>query len=383
MAPAASRWQALLVAQWQRQPTSALCQALRPVAALHGALAAARRSAYRHGLLAAHRLPVPVLVVGNLVAGGAGKTPVVLHLLQALQAQGWQVGVVARGHGGSASGARRVDHDTPAALVGDEPLLVHLRGGVPVAVGRRRVDAARLLLQAQPQLSLLVADDGLQHLALARNAQVIVWDARGAGNGLLLPAGPLREPMAPHAPPRSVVLYSAGEPSTPWPGWRARRSLRGLLPLADWWAGSTDWQPLAALLNRPLWAAAGIAQPHAFFDMLTAQGLAVQPLPLPDHHGYAQLPWPAGATDVVLTEKDAVKLPPQRLAGQATRVWVAALDCQPEPGFIDAVSQLLPRAPPGPPLSPAPTSSTSPPAALSSSLAAGGVFSLKSNVRSS
>lgn len=334
-----------LVAHWERVPPTPLARGLQPLAAAYGALVATRAALYRSGWLPRWRAPVPVLVVGNCVAGGAGKTPVVMHLVQALRQRGWRPGVLARGHGGQAPGPRLVTPDTPATLVGDEPLLVHLRTGAPVAVARARAAAGQALLAAHPELNLLVADDGLQHLALQRDAQVIVWDSRGAGNGLLLPAGPLREPFLPTPPPRSVVLYSGGTASTAWPGFTAQRRLRGVLPLADWWAGAGAWQPLATLAGRPLLAAAGIARPQAFFSMLAAAGLAPATLALPDHHAYPTLPWPAGTADVVLTEKDAVKLPPARLAGGATRMWVAALDCEPAPGFVEAVAELLPPPP--------------------------------------
>ncbi|EHR72318.1 tetraacyldisaccharide 4'-kinase [Burkholderiales bacterium JOSHI_001] len=321
-----------------------LAQTLRPLSWLYSGLEALHRASYALGLRHAQRLPVPVLVVGNLVAGGAGKTPVVMHLVQALRQRGWRPGVVARGHGAQAAGgpdATLVHRDTPAAMVGDEPLLVHLRCGVPVAVARERVKAALALLIRHPELNLVIADDGLQHHALARDAQVIVFDARGVGNGLRLPAGPLREAFAATPPPRSVVLYSAGAPSTAWPGFVAQRRLAGAVALADWWQGAPARpEGLAALRGRPLLAAAGLARPQGFFDMLAAQGLSPTTLPLPDHHPFSTLPWPADTPDVVVTEKDAVKLAPDRCG--STRVWVATLDCEPEPAFDAAVSALLP-----------------------------------------
>ena len=218
-----------------------------------------------------------------------------------------------------------VARDTPATACGDEPLLIHLRTGAPVWTGRRRVDAARALCAANPQVDVVIADDGLQHRALARDAQVVVFDGRGVGNGQLLPGGPLREPLSTAVPPRTTVIYNAATPSTPWPGHVAVRGLAGALPLRDWWAGAAP-RPvvLAALRGRPVLAAAGLAEPERFFAMIEAAGLTITRLPLPDHAGFDTLPWPADAPCVVVTEKDAVKLPPGQ-AGTAS-VHVVTLD---------------------------------------------------------
>ncbi len=338
----ASTWSQRLPQAWLgRGP---LARALRPLAAVFGALTALRRALYRAGVLQAHTLPVPVLVVGNLVAGGAGKTPAVITLVGLLRRRGFTPGIVSRGHGGSHAGPLAVTRDTPAAQCGDEPLLLHLRTGAPLVVGRDRVAAARQLLQQEPGVDLIVSDDGLQHLALARDAQVIVFDERGAGNGWLLPAGPLREAM-PHAVPvNSLIVYNADAPSTPLPGTLAQRALAGAVLLRDWRAGAAaSPAALDALRGRPLVAAAGLARPGRFFAMLRAHGLNFTALPLPDHHGYATLPWPAGTPDVIVTEKDAIKLEPGRVG--ATRVWVAPLDFDLDAAFEAALLALLP--PPG------------------------------------
>jgi tetraacyldisaccharide 4'-kinase len=147
--------------------------------------------------------------------------------------------------------------------------------------------------------------------------------------------------MPARVPANSVVLYNAPSPSTSLPGYRAERSLRGVVALADWWAGQpASRDALAALAGRPILAAAGMAQPQRFFDMLAAAGLTVQPLPLPDHHDYASLPWPPDTADVIVTEKDAVKLAPARTS--STRVWVAPLDFGTEAAFDTALLALLP-----------------------------------------
>jgi tetraacyldisaccharide 4'-kinase len=307
-----------------------LAQLLRPLGALHGGLVALRRWLYRRGLLHSQRLPVPVIVVGNRIVGGAGKTPTTLALVDALRRAGWHPGIVSRGHGGSAEGSQEVHPSSHASDVGDEPLLMQRRSGVPVFVGRRRAEAGHALLHAHPQIDVIVCDDGLQHLGLQRDLEVVLFDERGAGNRRLLPAGPLREPIdAASTARRQWVLYNAAQPSTALPGHCAQRRLAGLLTLEDWWAGAAAQpQAAAALRGRPVWASAGLGQPQRFFQALEQElGLQVQGLPLADHDDHRQLPWPLDATEVIVTEKDATKLEPQRLARErpGLQVWVAPL----------------------------------------------------------
>ena len=335
-------WSQRLQRAWLAR--GALACALLPLATAFGALTALRRGLYRVGLLKAHALPVPVIVVGNLIAGGAGKTPTVIAIVGLLRRHGFTPGVVSRGYGGSHIGLLAVTRAVPAAQSGDEPLLMHLRTGAALVVGRDRVAAARDLLRRHPRVDVIVSDDGLQHLALARTAQVIVFDERGVGNGWLLPAGPLREALPRTPPPRSLIVYNAAAPSTPLPGTLARRGLAGVVPLRDWRAGAAAAPAaLEALRGRPLVAAAGLARPERFFAMLRDAGLSFGSLPLPDHHDYATLPWPADTPDVVLTEKDAIKLDPTRSG--ATRIWVAPLDFDLDAAFETALLALLP--PPG------------------------------------
>jgi tetraacyldisaccharide 4'-kinase len=322
-----------------------LAWALLPLAAVYGLVAGLRRALYRHGWLASFGLPVPVVVVGNIVAGGAGKTPTVMAIVARQRERGHVPGIVSRGHGRHGAGVLDVRPDTPVRDCGDEPLLLRIRTGAPVVVGSDRVAAARTLLQLHPEVTLIVTDDGLQHLRLARQAQVLVFDERGAGNGWWLPAGPLRESLPKRVPARSVVLYNAERATTPLPGHLARRGLAGVVALADWWRGvAPSPVGLRALSSVPsLIAAAGVARPGRFFDLLRSHGLSFTPLALPDHYDFATLPWPADATDVVLTEKDAVKLDPA--ATGATRVWVAALDFVPDAAFDAALAALLPPPP--------------------------------------
>jgi len=332
-----------LEASWASRGPLALL--LRPLSLLYRLALLLRSALARAGLPHAGRLPVPVVVVGNVVAGGAGKTPAVMAVVTLLRRQGWTPGIVSRGYGRRGAALLAVTRDTPAASCGDEPLLLHLRCGAAVQVGRDRAAAGRELLRRHPEVDIVVSDDGLQHARLARDAQLIVFDERGAGNGLLLPAGPLREPMARTPPPRSVVVYNAPAASTAWPGALARRGLAGATPLAAWWAGEApSLDTLAALAERPVLAAAGVARPGRFFAMLREHGLHVDELALPDHFAFRSIPWPAATPDVVLTEKDAVKLPPQTPLG-ATRVWVATLDFSLARASETALCQLLPRPP--------------------------------------
>ena len=329
---------------WLSRGALAIC--LWPLSLLFGISTALRRGLYRIGVLGSQRMPVPVIVVGNLIAGGAGKTPVVIALVEVLRRHGRTPGIVSRGYGGSATGVVDVQRGTPAAECGDEPLLLHLRTGAPLVVGRDRVAATQHLLRRHPTVDVVVSDDGLQHLRLARDLQLLVFDERGVGNGWLLPAGPLRERLPPHVPARSLVVYNADAASTPLPGSLARRVLRGAVALDAWWRGEAATAPaLDALRARPVIAAAGLARPERFFAMLRERGLRISPLPLPDHHDYAALPWPADAADVVVTEKDAIKLDPARIGH--TRVWVAPLDFAFGADFDTALLALLP--PPGTP----------------------------------
>ena len=322
--------------QWWRSRPSWGAWLLLPLAGLYLLISGWQRWQGRRW---AHRQPplrAPVLVVGNLIVGGAGKTPTTMALVQALQQRGWHPGVVSRGYGREGHGLLEVTPSTPASLSGDEPLLIRLRTGVPLWVGRDRHAAAQALLSAHPEVDLLVADDGLQHTRLPRSACVIVFDGRGAGNGLPLPAGPLRQLLPRQWPtaalPPGEIVYNADHPSTRLPGHCARRQLAGAVALDLWWRGQpADLACLRALAERsqhaPLLACAAIAEPERFFRQLEQAGLFIHRLPLPDHARLDTAPWPMDATDVLITEKDAVKLAPEQHQ-TGPRLWVVALDFQ-------------------------------------------------------
>ncbi|MES2936735.1 MAG: tetraacyldisaccharide 4'-kinase [Pseudomonadota bacterium] len=309
---------------WLRR--GALARLLWPISLLFGALAAVRRGLYRAGVLRSAQLPVPVIVVGNVVAGGAGKTPVVIALLAHLKSQGLRAGLVSRGYGRSGGDCREVPADGDPRSVGDEPLLAKQRTGVPVFVAPRRAQAARALLRAYPETQVIVSDDGLQHYALARDVEICVFDERGVGNGWLLPAGPLREPW-----PRPVDLTLRPQQATGIPGFTVRRTLADHAVRAD----GTRVE-LAALRGQPLGAIAGIARPEAFFAMLRERGLSLGSCTaLPDHAEFAASDV-ADAGPLVCTEKDAVKL--WRLRPEA---WAVPLQLDIEPAFWAALDRLL------------------------------------------
>src|SRR5690606_4174792 len=194
-----------LTRSWLRRGLLAWC--LLPLACLFGLLAGVRRGLYRMGWLKVTRLPVPVIVVGNLFVGGTGKTPMVIFLVEALRAAGYRPGVISRGYGSKESAPQAVTSDSPPAQVGDEPLLIAQRTGCPVMVGRNRVTTGEALLAQYPQVNVILSGDGLQHYALGRDIEIVLFDARGGGNGWLMPAGPLREPLS---RPRDFTVVNGG-----------------------------------------------------------------------------------------------------------------------------------------------------------------------------
>ncbi len=274
---------------------------LRPLAALYGRIADARA---RRQHASAQSLPVPVIVVGNIAVGGTGKTPCVLWLVQCLRELGYTPGVISRGYGGSGPFPRLVRADDTAAICGDEPLLLVQRTAVPLAVAPDRLTAARLLLSQQPQVDVLICDDGLQHYRLARDLEFCVIDgARGYGNGWRLPAGPLREP--PSRTQRVSRVLVNGADATSY----GVNALRFDLRLDDAVNLSTGEQrPLSAFVDAPLYAIAGIGNPQRFFNALREHGLDIQAQAFEDHHVYSAADLVRTDDAVLLmTEKDAVK----------------------------------------------------------------------------
>jgi tetraacyldisaccharide 4'-kinase len=274
---------------------------LLPLAGLYWTLLGIRSFLYRHGLLRTFKARVPVIVVGNVTAGGTGKTPTVIWLVEQLRAKGHSPGIASRGYGGSKSGtSMRVDIDSDAAVVGDEPVLLARRGRCPVAVDSDRVRAAAMLVD--DGVDVIIADDGLQHLRLQRDYEICVIDGeRGLGNRRFLPAGPLRE-----APERlqtvdQVLVNGSGE----FPG----AVNFELLAQDAYRINGSLARSLQGFRDTTVHAVAGIGNPKRFFDLLRAQGIQVIEHSFRDHAAIAAAKLNFGDDfNVFMTEKDAVKL---------------------------------------------------------------------------
>jgi tetraacyldisaccharide 4'-kinase len=319
---------------------------LLPLSWLFAAVAAMRRLAYRRGWAQSFRVTRPVIVVGNITVGGTGKTPTTIWLAEQLRARGSRVGIVLRGYGGtSTQWPRDVTNQTPAEEVGDEAVLLAQRTGALVVAGPDRVAAAKRAIEQGAEV--IVCDDGLQHYRLARDLEFAVIDEqRGLGNGRLLPAGPLRESAGrldsvdfkiltrrTHGT-RKVDLSSLADAVVATP------VLGDAVSLA-----TGERRALQSFAGSRVHAIAGIGNPQAFFDALSALGLTVEPHPLPDH---ARLT----VTDitfqdrapVLMTEKDAVKCRPGADASRFANCWAVRLDIAMTETDAQTIHRLLDRA---------------------------------------
>lgn len=329
-----------IAAGWQKRGAIAIL--LLPLALAFALASALRRTLYRAGLLESVRLPVPVIVVGNITAGGSGKTPLVLYLAQALARDGRHPGIISRGYGGSGRGVQEVGAASDPAVVGDEPLLLARRAACPVFVGRDRVAAARALLAAHPQCDVIVSDDGLQHCRLARDVEIAVIDERGIGNGWPLPAGPLRECPRHLDAVDAVVLNGAAQiPAGVAPRQVFRMSLVGEIfhNLRD----PQRSRGAVELHGKRLHALAGIGSPARFFRQLEDMGLCFVPHSFPDHHAFrpADLEF-KDADALLMTEKDAVKC--QAFAPEET--WVLPVEARLDPDLGRWTAEKLNGRPP-------------------------------------
>jgi tetraacyldisaccharide 4'-kinase len=352
-ASSAQNWRNRLTDAWTAD--SPWLVLLRPLAAVYGTLVGLRAWGYRKGWLQSETPEVLTIVVGNWVAGGGGKTPTVLALVEHLKRQGQRPGIVSRGYGGRQKSPLEVQpHQHRGDEVGDEPLLLAQRSGLPVVVGARRVLAIQTLLAAHPDTTVVVCDDGLQHHALRAHLRIAVFDDRGTGNGRLLPAGPLREPWPrTQAPLIDLVLCSGSAPPSMPDGLAAHRLSRDLAQHARNAFGVT--RPLSAWRQQTVCAVAGIAQPHSFFEMLRRAELQPSAVwALPDHANFSEETCQrvmelARHAPVFVTEKDAVKLFPvlkqqqteQPAAAAAQNVWAVALNVSVDSSFWLALDQKL------------------------------------------
>jgi tetraacyldisaccharide 4'-kinase len=323
---------------WQR--ITPLTVALLPLSALFFIVSALRRLAYRRRWLSVARLPVPVIVVGNITAGGTGKTPLVLWLAQFLREHGFHPGIVSRGYRGTAREPQAVNASSDARICGDEPVLLARRSGCPLWIGRDRAAAARALLAVHPQCDVMLSDDGLQHYRLGRDVEIAVIDgARGFGNGFPLPAGPLREPSARLAAVDAVVVHRSdksgpanfGNSASSIAMTLAGRTFRNLLNPAC----TVDAEHF---IGQRLHAVAGIGEPQRFFRHLTRLGLTFAAHAFPDHHAYQPADLRFSDCDaIVMTEKDAVKC----AEFCSERCWTLPVDAEVDPRLGDILLHKL------------------------------------------
>ena len=334
----------LLERHWQ-SPNPLLRLLLRPLSILFGKIAARRRARYLAGSLKSEKLPVPVVIVGNLHAGGTGKTPITAALVAALQARGIAVGIISRGYGRSLKTLHVLTANSSAAEAGDEPLLLYRRTRAPTAVASHRIEAARALLAAHPEVQLIIADDGLQHYALARDLEICVFPAADAARHDLdvLPNGGLREPIARLREVNAIVFSQAAPALAPaaQQHFRLPQSIALFTSQVHATAPYRYAQPSEKLDIGSLKptarcvAIAAIARPQRFFDSLAALGIPLaQTIALPDHAALNITALPA-ADYIFVTEKDAAKLPPPDKA--PANIWVLLIDAQIAPDLADWV----------------------------------------------
>lgn len=321
--------------QWQHlTPWHAV---LLPLSVLFRFVVLMRRVLFRLGLLRTVRLAVPVIVVGNISVGGTGKTPMVLWLANFLRAHGFHPGIISRGYGGHADSPVAVGAGGDPGMLGDEPVLLAMKSGCPVWVGRDRVAAGKALLQAHPECDVLLSDDGMQHYRLGRDIEIAVVDGeRRFGNGFLLPAGPLRESVARLHAVDAVVVNGGGLETGMKLDNEFGMQLEGgvfynlLDPARRAEAG--DFR------GKNVHAVAGIGNPRRFFSHLRGLGLEFEAHGFPDHHAYqpGELSY-AGADALLMTEKDAVKC-----AGFADgRFWALAVEAVLPPDFGQTILKKL------------------------------------------
>ena len=285
-----------------------------------------RRILYKLRFFGSAHPGIPVIVIGNLTAGGSGKTPLVLWIAELLRERKWKPGIVSRGYGGTATQPREVSIASDPAEVGDETILLARRSGCPVWVAPDRVAACAALRAQHPECDVIVADDGLQHYALRRDIEICVVDGRGYGNGFLQPAGPLREPCSRLGSVDAVVAHGAREVQ----GYAMVLEGDKLVRFTD----ARDVRTAKSFAGQRVHAVAGIGDPKRFFLHLARYGLKVVPHPFPDHHPFCAEDFAFGDSDpVVMTEKDAVKC--KRIVQQNPQVqfWVLPVSATLDPAF--------------------------------------------------
>ncbi|MES2048920.1 MAG: tetraacyldisaccharide 4'-kinase [Pseudomonadota bacterium] len=312
---------------------------LWPVAKIFQLIISFRSVLFVLGLKSQTKLDVPIVVVGNIFLGGTGKTPLVIWLVQQLKLAGWRPGVISRGYAADAATITEVHSDSSASEVGDEPLLIVLRTDCPVMVGRNRVAAASALLLAHPSINIIISDDGLQHYALARDVEILMFDQRGVGNGWLLPAGPLRETAQRRRD--FTILNAPAEISVAGIGYDAVHMQ--LMPDKIFCLSAPEQvMTLTEIKEKRITAAAGIGHPERFFAMLRRAGLNFASLPLNDHHVFSAKSFCDIDADIILiTEKDAVKCRQIAELRNDVRIWVAPVSAQLAPDLLANILKLI------------------------------------------
>jgi tetraacyldisaccharide 4'-kinase len=309
------------VRHWYRR--GALAWLLWPASLLFGFLVLFRKTFYRVGLLKSVHPGIPVIVVGNVVAGGSGKTPLVLWIAEFLKSKGWSPAIVSRGFGARLEAPRAATVASGATEVGDEPVLLARRSGCPVWVGPDRVRVIEALRAQHPEVDLVILDDGLQHYRLRRDLEIAVVDARGFGNGFLLPAGPLRE-----SPSRLRSVGTVVSHESSITGYSMKLDGETLHRMTD----ARERCSVRDFAGQKVHAVAGIGHPNRFFLHLARLGLKPVPHPFPDHHPFRAADLEFGdEAPVLLTEKDAVKL---RHAARPNW-WVLPVTARLDPAFGD------------------------------------------------
>jgi tetraacyldisaccharide 4'-kinase len=291
-----------------------------------------RRKAYEFGLLKSYRPLVPLIVVGNISVGGTGKTPLVIWLVEQLRQAGYRPAVISRGYGAIKASVQAVCVDSLPTDVGDEPVLLAKRTGCPVWVGADRVAVQRELLKAHPDCNVLISDDGLQHYRMQRDIELVVVDAaRGFGNGWLLPAGPLREPLARLSSVDALVYNGDQEHSVGYGMMLQAGAIHNLLE-----GGLTI--DVAALQGLKIHAVAGIGNPQRFFKQLQDLGLLIETHVFPDHHAFRAEDMAFGDdAPVLMTEKDAVKC----AVFARSNWWYLPVDAEVDHALVDYVIHKL------------------------------------------
>jgi tetraacyldisaccharide 4'-kinase len=322
-----------LISLWQTRTWVTFL--LVPLSFFYWLISQTRRLLYQKNIFPRYSAPIPVIIIGNITVGGTGKTPLTLHLVQSLQKQGFFPGIISRGYKARLTQPQQVRQDSDPSVCGDEPVLMANATHAPIFIHHKRARAIHALCQTYPQCNVLVCDDGLQHYALQRDIEIAVIDTtQPVGNGLLLPAGPLREPPA-RLRTVDFVVYNGNEPVA-LPHFTSPILMQLQPSYFYQLSHPTLKQPVDYFVKQSCHAVAGIGNPRRFFATLQKLGLDCPATAFPDHHAFKKADLPA--SDIILvTEKDAVKL--ARLKDD--RIWVLPVHAITEPELGELVATRL------------------------------------------